>query len=64
MITPYFTFDSMSSYITDSYINKINNSDDPVDSYLKEVLSTFLCKIFMSQFFEERQVLTHFSYGV
>ena len=28
------------------------------------VLSSFLCKIFMSQFLEERQVLTHFSYGV
>ncbi len=29
-----------------------------------EVLSSFLCKIFIGQFFEERQVLTHFSYGV
>ena len=28
----------------------------------KSVLSSFLCKIFIGQFFEERQVLTHFSY--
>ena len=28
------------------------------------VLSSFLCKIFIGQFFEERQVLTHFSYRV
>ena len=28
------------------------------------VLSTFLCKFFNFQFFEERQVLTHFSYRV
>jgi len=28
------------------------------------VLSSFLCEIFIGQFFEERQVLTHFSYGV
>ena len=27
-----------------------------------EVVSSFLCKIFIGQFFEERQVLTHFSY--
>jgi len=27
------------------------------------VLSIFLCKIFIGQFFEERQVLAHFSYG-
>ena len=31
---------------------------------LGEVLSSFLCKIFIGQFFEERQVLTHFSYRV
>jgi hypothetical protein len=29
-----------------------------------EVVSSFLCKIFIGQFFEERQVLTHFSYRV
>jgi hypothetical protein len=28
------------------------------------VLSIFLCKIFIGQFFEERQVLAHFSYRV
>jgi hypothetical protein len=28
------------------------------------VVSSFLCKIFIGQFFEERQVLTHFSYRV
>ncbi|MHB8909282.1 MAG: hypothetical protein ACYDAA_10440 [Syntrophales bacterium] len=28
------------------------------------VLSIFLCKIFIGQFFEERQVLPHFSYRV
>ena len=28
------------------------------------VLSTFLCKFFMSQFFEEWQIVTHFSYRV
>lgn len=25
-------------------------------------VSSFLCKIFIGQFFEERQILTHFSY--
>ena len=29
-----------------------------------QVVSTFLCKIFIGQFFEERQALTHFSYRV
>ncbi len=28
------------------------------------VLSSFLCKIFIGQFFKERQVVTHFSYRV
>ena len=28
------------------------------------VLSSFLCKMFIGQFFKERQVLTHFSYRV
>ena len=31
---------------------------------LQEVLSIFLCKMFIGQFFEERQILTHFSYRV
>ena len=31
---------------------------------LPGVVSSFLCKIFIGQFFEERQVLAHFSYGV
>ena len=31
---------------------------------ISRVLSSFLCKIFIGQFFEERQVLTHFSYRV
>src|SRR4030042_699310 len=30
----------------------------------KLVLSTFLCEFFIFQFFEERKVLTHFSYRV
>jgi len=40
------------------------------DKFVKEyegnrrVVSSFLCKIFIGQFFEERQVLTHFSYRV
>jgi hypothetical protein len=29
-----------------------------------EVVSTFLCEIFLCQFFEERQILTDFSYRV
>jgi len=29
-----------------------------------EVLSIFLCKIFIGQFFEERQIFTHFTYRV
>jgi transposase len=31
---------------------------------LIEVLSTFLCEFLKGQFFEKRQVLTHFSYWV
>lgn len=31
---------------------------------VKEVVSSFLCKIFLCQFFKERQILTHFSYRV
>lgn len=30
----------------------------------KKVLSILLCKIFISQFFEERQIFTHFTYRV
>ncbi len=30
----------------------------------EKVLSIFLCEIFIGQFFEERQILTHFSYRV
>jgi aldehyde:ferredoxin oxidoreductase len=30
----------------------------------KLVLSSFLCKIFIGQLFKERQIFTHFSYGV
>jgi hypothetical protein len=37
---------------------------DPERTIRYWVLSSFLCKIFIGQFFEERQVLTHFSYGV
>jgi len=37
---------------------------DYLASKIVQVLSNFLCKIFLSQFFEERQVLTHFSYRV
>jgi len=54
--------------------NQGNLSAEPVDTtdhtetekQLEDllVLSNFLCKIFLSQFFEERQVLTHFSYRV
>jgi len=29
---------------------------------ISEAVSSFLCKIFIGQFFEERQILTHFSY--
>ena len=34
----------------------------PILAIPREVVSSFLCKIFIGQFFEERQVLTHFSY--
>ena len=30
--------------------------------WLERAVSSFLCKIFIGQFFEERQILTHFSY--
>jgi len=33
-------------------------------AYANEVLSRFMCKSFIGQFIEERQVLTHFSYRV
>jgi hypothetical protein len=29
-----------------------------------EVLSIFMCKIHVGQFFEERQILAHFTYRV
>jgi len=42
-----------------------SNKISRITSYLKYwVLSSFLCKFFIFQFFEERQILTHFSYRV
>ena len=40
----------------------LNIIDDHAANKKKKVVSSFLCKIFIGQFFEERQVLTHFSY--
>jgi hypothetical protein len=34
------------------------------ENHLVQVLSIFLCKIFMSQFFEERQIFTYSPYRV
>jgi hypothetical protein len=40
----------------------VTQVEDAAVAVAVEVVSSFLCKIFIGQFFEERQVLTHFSY--
>ena len=42
----------------------INLSKRYATGIIKTVVSSFLCKIFLCQFFEERQILTNFSYRV
>jgi hypothetical protein len=41
-----------------------NHDGGTYDKLLPMVLSSFLCKFFIGQFFEERQVLMHFPYRV
>jgi hypothetical protein len=47
-----------------SLLYRIINEPLQEDMLKTLVLSRFLCKFFIGQFFEERQVFTHFSYGV
>jgi hypothetical protein len=47
-------------------LNQFDLSDMYIKPVIREllVLSIFLCKIFIGQFFKERQIFTHFSHRV
>ncbi|PXF55796.1 MAG: hypothetical protein C4B57_01990 [Deltaproteobacteria bacterium] len=46
------------------YLSPTSYQENVADCGLPEVLSTFLCEFLIGQFFEKRQVVTHFSYWV
>jgi hypothetical protein len=60
---PIVGFDLTVNMISHWKLSKVGTKEQVWSEFISssQVLSSFLCKIFISQFFEERQILTHFS---